>query len=43
MKREIITANAVIKIIVLYQISCQTKCIIYQASIDCDIAGYNNI
>ena len=20
--------------------SCQTKCIIYQASIDCDIAGY---
>ena len=33
-------ATAVIKTIVFYQNSCQTKRIIYQANIDCDIAGY---
>ena len=43
MKRGSITVTAVIKILVLYEIvvnSCQTKWIIYQANIDCDIAGY---
>ena len=33
------TATTVIKILVLYH-SCQTKCIIYQANIHCEIAGY---
>ena len=36
MKRGLVTATAVIKI----PNNCQTKCIIYQANIDCNISGY---
>ena len=38
MKQGFITANATKKILVLPN-SCQTKSILYQANIDCDIAG----
>ena len=37
MKRRLTTETATIKILVSYQIVCQTKSIIHQANIDCDI------
>ena len=39
MKRGLITATTVTKILVLYQIVVK-KCIIYQDNIECDITGY---
>ena len=40
MRWGLITATDVIKIIVLYQIFVKKTRKIYQANIDCDIAGY---
>ena len=41
MKRGLVTATAVIKILVLYQVVVKRNAV-YQGNIDCDIAGYKH-